>query len=514
VNAPAGAITYESDVTYSPGGRIITARVDSSGAGPDVMERDVTYEYTGPAPQADPAAVRRLAPQPGGGSPATFDYDERGNLTRKVHGTEQRDFIHDGDDLIREVTDGTSREVYYYDHNGQRSVAWSSSWSGQSAKLRFWFGDTEIEYSTNASPPPVKETAVFARLGAMPVARIRRTSANTAITLLYSGVLNHLLAVLNTTNSAPVAQFGYGPFGEQLYAQGPAAADYHRLYNGEEHDEFTSLSYYGARYYDRLTLTWTQFDPLYRLAPDLAWDEPRRGSLYSFSLNNPLRYIDPDGLDPAKEPKNLGPWEDLKKQVVSYSRCTGVTAPKGKQCAFQVELKDGTIWSILTEKGGTAQGIPAEELNFIQSVVRERTGLSVSPDTLKAIEGAMILSAIVAPAAGLLKKAAGKIGSLFSRGAAAGGPKLLGPGTSIGSKIEKQMAKRGWNREAVDKLIANPHSTRAVRDTRHSPSGVKVNDPATAYINRQGHYVIRNNRTGDVVQVSNRHDLDWVSPWD
>jgi len=25
---------------------------------------------------------------------------------------------------------------------------------------------------------------------------------------------------------------------------------------GKEHDQLTSLSYYGARYYDRLTLTW------------------------------------------------------------------------------------------------------------------------------------------------------------------------------------------------------------------------------------------------------------------
>jgi RHS repeat-associated protein len=67
--------------------------------------------------------------------------------------------------------------------------------------------------------------------------------------------------------------------------------------HGKEHDQLTSLSYYGYRFYDRLTLTWTQADPLYRFVPDLAWDEPRRANLYSFSLNNALRYIDPDGRD-------------------------------------------------------------------------------------------------------------------------------------------------------------------------------------------------------------------------
>lgn len=45
------------------------------------------------------------------------------------------------------------------------------------------------------------------------------------------------------------------------------------------------------------TLTWTQADPLYQFAQDLAWDEPRRGNIYAFSLNNPLRYFDPDGRE-------------------------------------------------------------------------------------------------------------------------------------------------------------------------------------------------------------------------
>ena len=94
------------------------------------------------------------------------------------------------------------------------------------------------------------------------------------------------------------------------------------------------------------------------------------------------------------------------------------------------------------------------------------------------------------------------------------GPKLLGPGTSIGAKIEKQMAARGWNRTTIERLIRNPHRTKAVRDLRNLPGGGKMDDPAMAYINRQPHYVIRNDRTGDIVQVSNRHDLNWVAPWD
>jgi len=68
---------------------------------------------------------------------------------------------------------------------------------------------------------------------------------------------------------------------------------------GKEADQLSRLNYYGYRYYDPLSLTWTQADPLYRVAPDRAYDQPRRMSLYSFSLNNPVRYMDPDGRDPG-----------------------------------------------------------------------------------------------------------------------------------------------------------------------------------------------------------------------
>lgn len=75
--------------------------------------------------------------------------------------------------------------------------------------------------------------------------------------------------------------------------------DHLRRFNGKEFDTLSSLSYYGFRYYDSLSLSWSQADPLYRFTPDITFDEPRRMSLYVFSLNNPMRYTDPDGQNPA-----------------------------------------------------------------------------------------------------------------------------------------------------------------------------------------------------------------------
>lgn len=77
------------------------------------------------------------------------------------------------------------------------------------------------------------------------------------------------------------------------------------------------------------------------------------------------------------------------------------------------------------------------------------------------------------------------------------------------------MGKRGWSRDSIELVVANPSSTVKTRDTRFDPkTGVRLNDPATAYISSDGSYVVRNDRTGQIVQVSNKYDLSWVDPWE
>ncbi|WP_246118837.1 colicin E5-related ribonuclease, partial [Alkalibacillus haloalkaliphilus] len=82
------------------------------------------------------------------------------------------------------------------------------------------------------------------------------------------------------------------------------------------------------------------------------------------------------------------------------------------------------------------------------------------------------------------------------------------------SKIAKQMNNRGWNDNLIQNTLQNPHRTQVTRDTRYRPDGTRNNDPATAYIRDDGSYVVRNDRTGDIVQVSKRNDPNWVPPWD
>jgi RHS repeat-associated protein len=58
-------------------------------------------------------------------------------------------------------------------------------------------------------------------------------------------------------------------------------------FTGKERDVETGYDYFGARYYDSRIGRWLQVDPLFEKYP---WISP-----YSYALNSPSRYIDPDG---------------------------------------------------------------------------------------------------------------------------------------------------------------------------------------------------------------------------
>ncbi len=87
------------------------------------------------------------------------------------------------------------------------------------------------------------------------------------------------------------------------------------------------------------------------------------------------------------------------------------------------------------------------------------------------------------------------------------------PKVNFGNKIQKQLGKRGWTEKSVRDTIRSPDRRVPTRDTRYRSDGSRNNDPATAYVNKDGSYVVRNDRTGDIVQVSNRNDPNFKPPF-
>jgi len=109
---------------------------------------------------------------------------------------------------------------------------------------------------------------------------LRDHLGNNRITYHYSG-------------SAPVIdqEVEYYPFGSMFAANNLQNNLY--LYNGKElNNEFFENYDYGVRFYDPQFGRWYSVDPLAELG--------RRWSPYTYAFDNPMRFIDPDGMWPGK----------------------------------------------------------------------------------------------------------------------------------------------------------------------------------------------------------------------
>jgi RHS repeat-associated protein len=149
---------------------------------------------------------------------------------------------------------------------------------------------------------------------------------------LYHDARSHLLAAFDDDGTM-LAGFRHGPYGELLDELGTQAEAFEKRFNGKERDDTSGLTYYGWRYYDEHALVWTQSDPKYRMATDIAGAQPRHASLYAFSLGNPVRFMDPDGLDePQAPPHHEDPTTNGVAAKPGYPARTARTMPTANCC--------------------------------------------------------------------------------------------------------------------------------------------------------------------------------------
>ncbi|TFZ36100.1 hypothetical protein EWW49_15970 [Pseudomonas syringae] len=82
---------------------------------------------------------------------------------------------------------------------------------------------------------------------------------------------------------------------------------------------------------------------------------------------------------------------------------------------------------------------------------------------------------------------------------------------TIDGKIDGQLEARGWTQQEVQGVIdEGPVGTTADnRSASKTPDGLARNDPASVYGSKSG-YVVVNDRTGEVVQISGKNDPGWI----
>ena len=94
----------------------------------------------------------------------------------------------------------------------------------------------------------------------------------------------------NGTTATHLEEMHYYPFGMLMEGIGTVSPINDYSYNGKElNDDFgLNLSDYGARWYDAAVGRWWTSDPLA--------EKYRRWSPYNYGMDNPVRFIDPDGM--------------------------------------------------------------------------------------------------------------------------------------------------------------------------------------------------------------------------
>ena len=208
----------------------------------------------------------------------SFTYDDNGNRIQKTKGTDTWDYTFDYmNRLTRVEKNQTTLGEYVYDGYGRRLQKTEDS----TTKTYIYAGGAVLYEETSIG------TACYA-YGPTGTLAKRTTINQESNTFFFHKDRQGSNRITTDDNKNIVSAATYHPFGESSTEEG--SENY--LFSGKEKDS-TGLYYFGARYYDPDTGRWISRD---YSAGNMK--EPMSLNRYTYCYNNPLQYIDPDGLDP------------------------------------------------------------------------------------------------------------------------------------------------------------------------------------------------------------------------
>jgi RHS repeat-associated protein len=146
------------------------------------------------------------------------------------------------------------------------------------------------------------------------LAEVKVLASSADVNWLVTDQLGTPRMIFDKTGSlANTKRHDYLPFGEELIAGqglrttalGYVADNTRQKFTLKERDNETGLDYFGERYYSSTQGRFTIVDPL---GGSARMSNPQTMNRYTFVLNNPLRYVDPNGL------KEKEPWDQLNSE--------------------------------------------------------------------------------------------------------------------------------------------------------------------------------------------------------
>jgi RHS repeat-associated protein len=198
----------------------------------------------------------------------SYTYDANGSIIGRSDG---RMIGWDYENRVTTVVTGSNTEGYVYDQQFRRLKKVNGNIS-----TYYFFNDYEEEYTSGVKTNTIKYYFANNR-------RIAEKSTVDGVRYYHQDHLSSSTAVTNASGVL-VLRNNYAPYGEDALSQGSASVRY--KFTDKEKDQ-SGLYFLGARYYDPEMGRFISVDPIW------AGD-----NWYSYCCGNPVKYIDPMGLEP------------------------------------------------------------------------------------------------------------------------------------------------------------------------------------------------------------------------
>lgn len=247
-----------------------------------------------------------------------------------------------------------------------------------------------------------------------------------------------------------------------------------KKFASEQLDEESDLQYFEKRYYDTRIWRFTTEDPVFwevwlTKRPSQYYTDPQQWNSYSYVRNNPINYVDPTGelLDTIWDIWNVTYYatkivKNGLEMAYEWTRNAYWTYTNNQQLiqesqqAWEQDKKE--LWEWLIDAGTDAI---AAVVPFVPAGTSK---------TLRIVDKAND--------AGLATKT-----------------------FSLDSKILWQMEKRWWTENAIEKALESKNIAPAIDKSTWQK--------ATAYFVNTNQYVVKNDETGRIIQISNLNDKAW-----